>query len=82
MDRVTRGVELTLNRYQASVFIGRNSHQINASITSLALRPLTPQVNLFELVSKTRIVKQKLARELLKHGALFTFTSCQSTVLI
>ena len=33
-------------------------------------------------VGKARIVKQKLARELLKHGALFTFTGCQSAVLI
>ena len=53
---MARRVELTLNRDGASALLVGDSNQVNARVASAALRPVAPQIDLFELVSETRVM--------------------------
>ena len=60
----------------------RDRHQIDARVARAALRPLTPQVDLLELVRETSIVEQELACQFLKERALLALALRARTVLI
>ena len=82
LNAVIQRVELALNRDRACVFVDRDRHQVNARVARTTLGPLTPQVDLLELVRETRIVEQELTRQLLKQRALLALALCARTVLI
>lgn len=53
---MARCVELALNRDGAGVLLVGDRDEVDASVTRAVLRPLSPQVDLFELVSETRVM--------------------------
>ena len=60
----------------------RDSRQVDARVARAALGPLTPQVDILELVRETRVVEQELTRQLLKERALLALACRARTVLI
>ena len=79
---MTQRVELALNRDRACVLVDGDRHQVNARVARTTLRPLTPQVDLLELVRETRIVEQELTRQLLEERALLALALRARTVLV
>ena len=79
---MTQRVELALDGDRACVFVDRDRHQVDARVARTTLGPLTPQVDLLELVGETRVVEQELTRQLLEERALLALACCARTVLI
>ena len=82
LNAMPQRVELALNRDRACIFVDRDRHQVDAGVARAALGPLTPQVDLLELVRETRVVEQELTRQLLEERALLALTLGARTVLI
>ena len=82
LNAVTQRVELALDGDRACVFVDRDRHQVDTRVARATLGPLTPQVDLLELVRETRVVEQELTRQLLKERALLALAFCARTVLI
>ena len=57
-------------------------YQVDARVAGAALRPLAPEVDLFELVSETRVVEQELTGEFLEECALLSLACRARTVLV
>ena len=79
---MARCVELTLNRDRTGVLLVGDRNQVDACVSGAALRPLSPQIDLFELVSETCVMEQELTGELLEEGALISLACRARTVLI
>ena len=79
---MARSVELALNRDRTGVLLVGDRDEVDASVTGAALRPLAPQVDLFELVRETRIMEQELTGEFLEEGALLALACRARTVLV
>ena len=54
---MARRIELALNRDRAGVLLVGDGDQVDARIARSPLRSLSPEVDLFELVSETRVVE-------------------------
>ena len=79
---MARRVELTLNRDGTGVLLVGDRDQVDASVTGAARRPLAPQIDLFKLVSETRVMEQELTGEFLEEGALLALACRARTVLV
>ena len=78
---MARRVELALNRDGAGVLLVGDRNQVDACVTGAALRPLAPEVDLFELVSESSVMEQELTGEFFEEGALLALACRARTVL-
>ena len=79
---MARRVELAQNRDRTRVLLVGDRDQVDARVTGAALRPLAPQIDLFELVSETRVMEQELTGKFLEEGALLALACRARTVLV
>ena len=79
---MARCVELALNRDGAGVLLVGDRDQVDACVTGAAPRPFAPEVDLFELVSETRVMEQELTGEFLEERALLALACRARTVLV
>ena len=82
LNAVTQRVELALNGHRTLAVVDRDRNQVDARVARAALRPLTPQVDLLELVRETSVMEQELARQLLEQRALLALALRARTILI
>ena len=82
LHAVAGRVELALDGDRTRARVDGDCHQVDACVARAALRPLAPQVDLLELVRKTRVMEQELARQLLKERALLALALRARTVLV